>query len=500
MPLTEKIDRLRRNHYFRLSIVLVTLLLLGGAVAMGMFFGKEFFFTENPLFTLRKTQVNSEGIWKERPEEVTEVLSLVPGETNIFGLDLRESRAKIREKLPSIETVEISRVLPDTLVFDIVERIPTAILHFNDAKFTAVVEKYGMDKATDYFRNKATYVVDGKGVLMLKDQCVNLSSSLPLITGARFDEDKVKLGDSFEEVASALALVKTLADDYPALPYRSIDLSGKDEMCLNLPGLDGNNVKVRLNRDDFSTALARLKPILMDIKKRGTVCEAIDFTFNEQGVAKSPAPDLSGLDPFKGQLAPGMTPRPFGPPPTAISTFAPVVSPPSPVVKAEVRPVVEPPRPTPVDQPDTAEPAPRPSSRVVLVAPAPSTPQPPPQPVVAAPVLAKPVVSRPSPQASRVQASGVSKPTPRQAPAPSRAVAAKPASPSRSSGARASVKEPTASHGAKVTSRASAKAVDEADGKGKNAFSMPQLPDAPKPIFSVKGKSSGASKSSRRGR
>ena len=261
-----------RSTYFRVSIVVLSLLLVIAIAFFFAIFAKDVLFWNNNHFLLHSVIVKSEGWWNDKFEELLSLLNNKPGEnpiepllkvkkgeTNIFTLDLRLIRERIKSKAPSIESIEVRRVLPDTLVFDVVERIPRAFL----------------------FDENSGKVVDGDGYVMPKNLCVNLDKALPVIYG--FDKTthpppKIHMGRQLEPVRPALDLISVLDSYYYKLMVKRILMNYPGQIRIVLLDADKKKYFTVILSDEckessnrikyYKESLGRLELVMKDLKDK----------------------------------------------------------------------------------------------------------------------------------------------------------------------------------------------------------------------------------------
>lgn len=125
---------------------LVILLLAATAVALlvGMFVGLKYtgslFFSRNSKFELKNINITSDG--RLLSEQLREYAGLQAG-TNLFCVDFNQLRAKF-ESVPLIESVAISRQLPDTLTINVIERVAMAQIRWNTRGLPFLLDRYGV--------------------------------------------------------------------------------------------------------------------------------------------------------------------------------------------------------------------------------------------------------------------------------------------------------------------------------------------------------------------
>jgi len=121
----------------RTRIILALCVIFAGIVltVSAFWFAMRWLFYENPRLVIREIQLEcTSGYWAGKTEQERMVKAqefarragIVPGETNLFSVDLRRLRESIRRDQPEIAHVSIRRELPDLLVFQIQNRMPRA--------------------------------------------------------------------------------------------------------------------------------------------------------------------------------------------------------------------------------------------------------------------------------------------------------------------------------------------------------------------------------------
>lgn len=83
-------------------------------------------FWENPYYTIKTLEIHVDGP-TITPSHVREYMGVCEG-TNLFSSNLQGLRSNFLRKTPIAKSVTLRRRLPDTLIVDIVERIPLARL------------------------------------------------------------------------------------------------------------------------------------------------------------------------------------------------------------------------------------------------------------------------------------------------------------------------------------------------------------------------------------
>jgi len=104
------------------SLLFIVLLVLAGYVLF-----------RSPLFAVRKLEVT--GTRLLQPSQIRALAGINPGE-NIFQVNLDQARQKIA-LLPLVKSVVLRRILPSTVVIQVTERTPVALLD-EDGQFGEV--------------------------------------------------------------------------------------------------------------------------------------------------------------------------------------------------------------------------------------------------------------------------------------------------------------------------------------------------------------------------
>ena len=230
--------KIRRGVFALLAL----LLFLAGAAALFFWLDRQLF-DRNARFTLREVRIVSTGYWgrsKETRADLIRFLKLTPGKDNLFELDLRALR-KQAAAVPNIAEASVERLLPDTLIIHIEERVPRAFLGYS----------------------RSGLVIDANGMVMAADQCFGVHPKLPVIVGLRGD---VQVGRQLAKLAPALDLLMQIQRSMPEFQVLLLSVSQPDRIFAS--------IDYRGNRRYHVTLPSPSPPELLDVL-RSAVEEAV---------------------------------------------------------------------------------------------------------------------------------------------------------------------------------------------------------------------------------
>ena len=176
-------------------VILALCVIFAGIVlaAAAFWFSMKWLFYENPRLVVREVQLEcTSGYWagkteKERAVKAREFakrIGIVPGETNLFSVNLKNLRESIRREQPEIEHVSVWRELPDLLVFRIQNRVPRADTGFG-------------------------YLLDDEGIALRSAYYAQDGRSVPLVYSENLRRDLASEGKTTEpEIMDALNFIR----------------------------------------------------------------------------------------------------------------------------------------------------------------------------------------------------------------------------------------------------------------------------------------------------
>lgn len=219
-------------------------------------------FTDNPRFKILHVRVTSQdqGFWKGRKDLICDILQIQEGSTNIFNVDPGKLRQRLLEREPSIQSVRIIRELPDTLYVNLVERTPVALVNS--------------------FRSRL--VVDSKTILMPKDRCMDISSTLPVIFGIP-EVAGYPPGSAIHRYRSAVNLICLTKTSYPDLRIGLISVKEKGRLICSIYYKDDPFFyRVTLPDRELSRHLQVLSTTLEEMRKNNNPRRNINLLFRNQ--------------------------------------------------------------------------------------------------------------------------------------------------------------------------------------------------------------------------
>lgn len=250
---------------FRLGMIASSIMLVLALIVILFWLTTRSLFSANDHFILKRVVVKSGGWWKSKEAEISSLLNIKEHKTNLFSLDMAEKK-KILEKESSIQRVTLYKILPDTLVVEITERIPKAFLHWQGNQI----------------------VVDSDCVVMPTSSCINVARDVPVITGFKSKPEDLIPGKELAQVKPAMYLINRVTEECPGLSLRRISLNNPKEFNTTIfDPITDKIYQVLLPRENLSEKLTALNSTLAVIAKgRAQNTKLIDLRFSGQAVLK----------------------------------------------------------------------------------------------------------------------------------------------------------------------------------------------------------------------
>ncbi len=203
-----------------------------------------YYFSQSPFFALKEIKV--QGLKRLSLAEVSRVSGLSKG-TNLFRIDLRLVEKRLLAH-PLIEQVEVRRRFPRTVLIEISEREPRALLLVNNGFL----------------------VLDKKGFCI--DKLTSLGSySLPIITGLK--PDSTALGERVSRNGVLAAVLGALEAEVQPF-FSEVNLADSDHII----GYSREGIPILLGTSQDLPAKFRLAVSFAGSLKNGQPVEYIDLT------------------------------------------------------------------------------------------------------------------------------------------------------------------------------------------------------------------------------
>jgi len=242
--------RARLMKVFQNKRFLSMLALMG--LLTGVFFWTRYFLLNDSFFTITDITINGQNdvSFTGGREKLNDMYL----RRNVLSIDLDHATVMIAESFPQLKSVEIRRIMPNTLDVDVMVRRPVAIIG------------------------------TGNKVMVDREAVVVTPARIPVdivrITGINFFLNRPRPGEKIKarQVIQALSLLdlldrKNITGRYDVL---EIDVSDRNDLCLEVEG-----VRVKMGEGDFVRKISRLQEMLEDpgINMKGV--EYIDLRFEE---------------------------------------------------------------------------------------------------------------------------------------------------------------------------------------------------------------------------
>ena len=248
-------ERRRRNRVF-LKAVLIAGLTIDGILALLLAY---LFFLHMPYFNLQQVEVT--GNHRLSRAEVVEASETVSG-INLLTVDLAAIAARL-QRHPWIRSASVYRRFPGSLIIEMEERIPRAIL--------AAKKLYYIDEQAEFF----TRLLPGDSV------------HFPLFTGVREADLKTRAAEIQEMVSLGLNVL-----DLMERSGKGIDPSVIAEIRLDLD--DGLSLRtsdsrtIVLGRDNFEQKIQRYGRLKRFLTRRGEWQNAriINLDFEDRALVR----------------------------------------------------------------------------------------------------------------------------------------------------------------------------------------------------------------------
>ena len=206
----------------------------------------------HPVFNVRYVVV--EGAEYINEEEIINTAA-IEMEANIYDIDIAQISQSL-EQAYAAENFTIYRRLPNTIVIDITERKPVALLN------------------TD-----SIVGVDENGV-PLPHIGADLVESLPIITGIK---SVSSLADSTVKarLTAGLSMLNNISEDAPSVYKRISEVNVTETASMGISLVD-NGIEVIIGDKDWKRKIPALAKIINEVTRRDDSIKAVDIRFGEK--------------------------------------------------------------------------------------------------------------------------------------------------------------------------------------------------------------------------
>lgn len=196
-----------KMKYFRAALAIFLLFFFVASFFFALWGARRILFEENQYLTLRNLEVVGTGYWNGREAFLAKLLNLNINKDNLFKLDYKLLRKRLLA-IPSISNARIVRVLPDTLLLHIEERVPRLILA----------------------NPSSPWVIDENCIAIPKAESMATNQKLPVMTGVKLH--LVSGGMELKQLRPAVDLVMMTLRNFPNLQILAIRFIGsrRDKM------------------------------------------------------------------------------------------------------------------------------------------------------------------------------------------------------------------------------------------------------------------------------
>jgi len=243
----------RRSITISLLLVILTTLIFGITKGVGAIHSK--LFSKNPRFEIQHLEISCDGRLTE--ERIREYTGLSEG-MNLFEMSFGQIEKSL-SAVSMVESVQLERRLPHTLVVKVKERLPVARISGR--------------------HTPRPFVVDRFGVILPPRQS---SASLPLIKGLDID---LRLGHptNHPDVKNTLKII-ALCDSIGYLrtyvQIESLDVKYSDFIYMQLKG----GIRVKMPRFSLKPKLQNLATVIKIANGQGRRVKEVDLTLDSTKV------------------------------------------------------------------------------------------------------------------------------------------------------------------------------------------------------------------------
>ena len=242
-----------RRSLWRVVKVLVFVAFVGG-VCYGATVGWKRLFWQNPDYSLQDIIFTTDGTLNRDQARTTAKLKLGG---NIYSYKVSAIRDAIRT-LPQVESVDVTRYLPNRIEVTVKERKPTAWLAANPVEKNSAAEP--------------KHLLDANGIVFQPRRVPHEFKSLPVITGVQTEDLDPGKPIRKAEVLAALDLLSRTRDN-SSLKVTAVDVS---KGCFII-ATDQRRAQLIFGLDDIAGQLERLEAVRREALLIGQEIQTINL-------------------------------------------------------------------------------------------------------------------------------------------------------------------------------------------------------------------------------
>ena len=219
---------------------------------IGIHMLRDVLFTHNNLYNVRHLDLRSDG--KLQSHHIKEYADLEEGR-NLFQVDIHRVQKEL-ESVPLVDTVSVSRSLPDTLMVRITERVAIARLGENNKRHYLAVDREG-------------YVLGPSSRSINQPVLVGFEER-GLRPGSYLKEPQVKQALSILDICDTTRLGEVIR-------IKRINVRGKDYLDMILT----KNERIVIGNSELEWRLKKLAEIIQKATAMGKTILSVDLTVDK---------------------------------------------------------------------------------------------------------------------------------------------------------------------------------------------------------------------------
>ena len=235
------------------TIIILCLLIVVGRLAI------QKFFLKNSEYSLKHIEANLDGIMSL--EEFVQTSGFKEGQ-NLFLIDLDQANRKIAAH-PEVLSVNIERILPDTIKVEMTRRHPIFLIAGNNT-----------DDGGDSYVPGKSFLCDNNGILFKPNSLNPEFLNLPVLRGVDLTNASSGSHPDNDRVDFALQLQKALSEiPEEIFKIRSIDVTKSYATVVT----DASGARFTFGNKEIPQQISRLKKLLDHFQETGRQLETVNL-------------------------------------------------------------------------------------------------------------------------------------------------------------------------------------------------------------------------------